>query len=79
MKSEGNNNNNRLWPFVRDYPGESVPEETFTYTYPDHQPSFISFLNLLWFIASSLFNLCGWQSFLHHLSPGPVWSTSWSW
>jgi len=20
-----------LWPFVRDYPGEPVPEETFTY------------------------------------------------
>jgi len=23
-----------LWPFVRDYPGEPVPEETFT-----HPPS----------------------------------------
>jgi len=46
-----------LWPFVRDYPGEPVPEETFTQlTYPDHQPFFISFFHLLQFIASSLFN-----------------------
>jgi len=21
-----------LWPFVRDYPGDPVPEETFTYS-----------------------------------------------
>jgi len=28
-----------------------------THTYPDHQSSFISFLHLLWSIASSLFNL----------------------
>ena len=33
-----------------------------THTYPDHQPYFISFLNLLWSIASSPFNICGWQS-----------------
>jgi len=32
-----------LWPFVWDYPHEPVPEETFTHTYPDHQPSFINF------------------------------------
>ena len=32
-------------------------------TYPDHHPIFISFFHLLWFIASSLFNLCAWQSF----------------
>jgi len=48
-----------------------------THTYPDHQPSFISFLHVLRSIASSLLNLCGWQS-LHHLSPGPLSSTSWS-
>jgi len=39
--------------FIRDYPGEPVPEETFRY--PDHQPSFISCLHLLWSIASFLF------------------------
>jgi len=32
-----NSNNNHLWPFERDYPGEPVPEETSTH--PDHQPS----------------------------------------
>ena len=34
-----------------------------TYTHPDHQTSFINFLHLLRSIASSLFNLCVWQSF----------------
>jgi len=34
-----------------------------THTYPDHQPSFISFFHLLWSIASSLFNSRAWQSF----------------
>ena len=34
-----------------------------THTYPDNQPSFISFLHLLWSTASSLFNLRAWQSF----------------
>ena len=34
-----------------------------THTYTDHQPSFISFLYLLWSIASSLFNLRAWKSF----------------
>jgi len=32
-----NNNNNHLWPFVRDYLGEPVPEETLT-----HPPSWSS-------------------------------------
>ena len=48
-----------LWPFFRDYPDE---------------PVFISFLHLLWSIASILFNVHAWQS-LHNLSPSPVWST----
>jgi len=31
-----------LWPFIPDYPGEPVPEETFTQlTYPDHQPQLL--------------------------------------
>jgi len=34
-----------------------------THTSCDHQPSFISFLHLLRYIASSLFNLRAWQSF----------------
>ena len=39
-----------------------------THTHPDHQTSFINFLHLLWSTASSLFNLCAWQSFLQPLS-----------
>jgi len=33
------------------------------HTHPDHQTSFINFLHLLRFIASSLFNVRAWQSF----------------
>jgi len=37
-----------LWPLVWDYQGEPVPEKRFTpHTYPNHQPSFISFHHLL--------------------------------
>jgi len=47
-----------LWPFVLDYPGEPVSEETFTHSpYPEYQSSFISFLHLLRSIASFLFSL----------------------
>jgi len=34
-----------------------------THTYPDHQPSSVSFLHLLRSTVSSLFNLCAWQYF----------------
>ena len=46
-----------------------------THTHKDHQLSFISFFHLLWSIASSMFNLCAWQTFLYDLSPSPLWST----
>jgi len=54
-----------LRPFVRDYPGEPVPEETLTHPthHPDHHPIFISFFHLPCSIASSLFKLRAWQSF----------------
>ena len=51
-----------LPPFVQDYPGEPVLEETPTH-HPDHHPIFISFFHLPRSIASSLFKLCAWQSF----------------
>jgi len=35
-----------------------------THTHPNHRTSFINFLHLLWSIASSLFSLRAWQSFL---------------
>jgi len=37
-------------------------KHSLTHTYPEHQSSFISFLHLLWSMASSLFNLLAWQS-----------------
>jgi len=75
-----------LWPFVRHYPSEPVPEETLT-----HPPSWSSsnlyqLLHLPRSIASSLFKLCTWQSFcttsFHvlfgvplHLEPSTSYST----
>jgi len=42
-----------LLELVRDYPGEQVPEETFTHSHLSwYQSSFICFLHLLQFIAS---------------------------
>jgi len=46
--------------------------------HPDHHPIFISFFHLPRSVASSLFKLRAWQSFLHNLSPCTLWSTSWS-
>ena len=51
-----------LRPFVRDYPGEPVPEEHSPTDHPDH-PIFISFFHLPRPIASSLIKLRAWQSF----------------
>ena len=51
-----------LWPFVQDYPGELVPEETFTTFCISILP--VQFASL--------------TVFLHNLSPSPLWSTSWS-
>ena len=46
--------------------------------HPDHHhPIFVRFFRLLRSIASSLFKLRAWQSFLHNLSPNPLRSTSW--
>jgi len=48
-----------LWPLVRDYPGEPVPEETLT-----HPPSSSSSLyQLLPSTTIHLFKLYAWQSF----------------
>jgi len=65
-----------LWPFVWVYPGELVPEETFTHSHLFWSSvSFISFLHLWQSIGSSLFNLRAWQSFCT-TSSSPIWSTS---
>ena len=66
------------WPFIQDYPGETVPEKSIHSLTPIPSSTIvISFLHLLWSTASSLFNLRAWV-FLHNLSPSPHWSTSWS-
>ena len=50
--------------FLRDNPGEPVPEETFTHSYLScHQLSLNCFLHLPRSMASSLFSQCAWQSF----------------
>ena len=67
-----------LQPFVRDYPGELLPEETFT------QPpswSLSNFYQLLLFtmIHSILtVQIACVAIFLRNLCPFPFWSTSWS-
>ena len=67
-----------LRPFVRDYPGEPVPEETLT-----HPPSWSS-SNLYQLLPSTtIHSILPVQTaclavFLHNLSPCPLWSTSWS-
>jgi len=60
--------------------GRYQKKHSSKHTHPDHWISFIKFLHLLRSIASSLFSLRAWQTVLcHNLSPGPLWSSSWSW
>jgi len=67
-----------LQPFVWDYPGEPVPEETLT-----HPPS-ISPSNLYQLLPSTMIHsiipvqiMC-LAIFMRNLSPHTLWSTSWS-
>jgi len=56
-----------LQPFVWEYQGELVSEETFTtHSYPDHQPSFTCFIHLS---ANSRFALTPISTLVH---PVPV-------
>jgi len=65
-----------LWPFVQDYLGEPVQEETFT-----HPPSWSS-SNLYQRLPPTTIHsvipvqLMCLTIFLHNLSPSPLWSTS---
>ena len=50
--------------FVQDNPRSQYQKKhSLTHTYRGHQSSLICFLHLLRSMASSLFNLCTWQSF----------------
>jgi len=67
-----------LWPFVRDYPGELVPEETLT-----HPPSWSSSSLYQLLPSTTIHSILPVQItclaiFLHNLCPCPLWSTSWS-
>jgi len=46
-----------------------------THTHPDHQKSFINFLHLL----CSIVQFTCLTVLFDNLSPGPLWSSSWSW
>jgi len=67
-----------LWPFVQDYPGEPVPEETLT-----HPPSWSSSSLYQLLPSTTIHSIFCVQIvclaiFLQSLSPHPLWSTSWS-
>jgi len=67
-----------LRPFVQDYPGEPVPEETLT-----HPPSWSSSHLYQLLPSATIHSILPVQItclaiFLHNLSPRPLWSTSWS-
>jgi len=69
-----------LWPFVQDYPGEPVPEESerniHPHTYPDHHPTFISFFpsTTIHYVVPVQFTCL--TILLHNLFPSRLWSTS---
>jgi len=65
-----------LRPFVPDYRGEPVPEETLTHPPSWSSSNFYHLFHLLQSTTSSLFKYTA--IFLHNLSPRPLWSTSWS-
>ena len=67
-------------PFVRDYPGRPVPEETFTFTH-SHPSSSDSLYQLP--PSTTIYNILlvqfTWLTVLfHHLVPCLLWSSSWS-
>jgi len=66
--------------FVRDNPGEPVPEETFTHSHPPWSSNIpICFLHLLRSMASSLFNPRALQSFFpqFHFKFSMVYLLAW--
>ena len=70
---------NRLTTFVRDNPGRPVPEETLTHSHPSwssdilyHLPPFTTIHGILFVHFTCL------TIFSDNLSPGPLWSSSWS-
>jgi len=67
-----------LRPFVRDYPGEPVPEKTFT-----HSSTWSSTILYHLLPSTTIYSILPIQFtcltiFLYNLSPSSLWSTSWS-
>ena len=67
-------------PLVRDNPGRPVPEETLTHSHPSWSldilyqlPPFTTIHSILCVQFTCLTVL------FDNLSPGPLWSSSWSW
>ena len=78
-KSNKHTHTNVQWSFVRDYQGEPVPEETFTYSHPSWLSNVLYQLPPSTVIHSILFVQFTCLTVLFHkLSPGPVRSTFWS-
>jgi len=68
-----------LQPFVWDYQGKLVQEETFTHSYPYWSSTILYQLPPFAMIHSILpVQFMCLTVFLHHLFPGHLWSTSWS-
>ena len=65
--------------FIQDYPGESVPKETFTHSHLSWSSIILYQLPPSTTIHSILHVQVSWLGvFLHNLSPSPLWSTRWS-
>ena len=64
----------------RDYPGRPVPEETFTHSHPSWSPDILYQLPPFTTIHGMLFvQFTSLTVLSDNLSPGPLWSSSWSW
>jgi len=67
-----------LRPFVWDYPGEPVPEETFTRPPSWSSPNLYQLLPTTTIHSILPVQTACLAIFLHNLCPCPLWSTSWS-
>ena len=67
-----------LRPFVRDYPGEPVPEETLTHPPSWSTSSLYQLLPSTMIHSILLVQTACLAIFLHNLFSCPLWSTSWS-
>ena len=66
-----------LWPFVQDYLGEPVPEETFPHSHLSWSSTILYQLSPSITIHSILpVQFTCLTVFFHNLSPSPLWSTS---